>query len=133
MNSPLDGEALERLQRAAEEAAYLVTRGYPADAVATFVGRHRALAEAEQALLASSARLHARVKHHIARELDPEDVEKRPLRIDASSTLATIDAALRHAPLLESAAGVLCDPSFRRDADAAQDLDRALQRAGDTL
>jgi hypothetical protein len=136
MTSPyesLDAEALERLRQAAEEAAYLVARGYPADAVAAFVGRHRALADTEQALLASSARLDAQVKHHIARELDPEDVERRPLKIDASSTLATIDAALRRAPLLESAAGVLCDPSFRRDADASSDLDRAVQRAGDTL
>jgi hypothetical protein len=129
----LDGEALERLRQAAEEASYLVARGYPADAVAAFVGKHRSLGQAEQALLDWSARLDAQVKHHIARELDPEDVERRPLKIDASSTLATIDAALRKAPLLESAAGVLCDPSFRRDAGDAHEIDRAVARAGDTL
>jgi hypothetical protein len=136
MTSPHDGlseEALARLKQAAEEAAFLVSRGYRAAEVAAFIGQHRTLSAAEQTLLDSSARLDAHVKHHIARELDPEDVEGRPLRIDAATTLATIAAGLGGAPLIESAAGVLCDPSFCRAAPEVRNLEASLGRAGDAL
>jgi hypothetical protein len=119
---------LERLRQAAEEAGFLVTRGYPVLAVATFVAEHRALGDEEQALLACSTRLRAEYAKHIARELEAEDVAKRPLRIDASSVLAAVDAGVSGRTLLESPAGVLADPAWTRPGRELADLSAALER-----
>lgn len=119
---------LNRLRQAAEEAGYLVARGYPALAVSVFVAEHRSLSGDEQALLACSTRLRAEYAKHIARELEPEDVAKRPLRIDASSVLAAVDAGVSGRPLLESPAGVLADPGWHRPGDRISDFTAALER-----
>ncbi len=110
------GDDLERIRGAAEEAAWLVARGYDAEAVAAFVGQQRALSESDQQLLDCNTRLSAHVKHHIAREMDPEDVRGRLLRIDAESLLCSIASARTGALMLESGAGWLCDPSWTRGA-----------------
>jgi hypothetical protein len=119
---------LERLRRAADEAAWLVARDYPADSVASFVAKHRRLSSEEQTLLAVSTRLRAQYPKHIARELELEDVAKRPLRIDASSVLAAIDAGLSGRSLLESPAGVLADPEWRRPGAELADAAVAIER-----
>jgi hypothetical protein len=119
---------LNRLRQAAEEAGYLVARGYPALAVAAFVAEHRSLSKDEQALLACSTRLRAEYAKHIARELEPEDLAKRPLRIDASSVLAAVDAGLAGRTLLESPAGVLADPGWQRSGGGISDFDVSLAR-----
>jgi hypothetical protein len=125
------GLDLERLKGAAEEAAWLCARGYDAGAVASFVGQQRMLGDRERRLLDASARLDAHHRHHIARELDPEDVERRPLRLEIASVVSTVAAAIRRqagkdALLLESAAGLVCDPE---PADIDADLEReALSR-----
>jgi hypothetical protein len=114
---------LERLRQAADEAGWLVARGYPAPEVAAFVAQHRRLDPEQQALLACATRLRSEYAKHIARELEPEDVARRPLRIDASSVLAALDAALSGRPLLESPAGVIADPRWLRfDHDLSDPL-----------
>lgn len=118
----------ERLKRAADEAGWLVARGYPAHAVSAFVTEHRNLSNDEQALLACATRLRTEYAKHIARELEPEDVAKRPLRIDASSVLAAIAAGAAGRPLLESPAGVLADPAWHRRSAEIADFDAALER-----
>ncbi len=110
----LEEAALTQLRRAAEEVSWLLARGYPSDAVNDFVGEHRALDLEQQRLLAVNAQLGSEVKHHIARELDPEDVSRRPLRVDAASLVSVVAAGLRGKLLLESSAGVLADPSWSR-------------------
>jgi hypothetical protein len=112
---------LATLQRAAEEAAWLVERGYPAGAVTAFVAKHRQLGGDDERLLACSARASAHYKHHIARELEPEDVVRRLLRVDTPSMLACAVAAKSGGLLLESPAGVMCDPGFERDGYRAPD------------
>ena len=113
---------------AAEEAGWLVTRGYAAAAVSEFVARERRLSDEEQRLLACATRLRAQYAKHIARELEPEDVAKRPVRIDASSVLSAVDAALEGRPLVESPAGVLSDPTWRRASGQVAALDAAVER-----
>jgi hypothetical protein len=99
MPHQLTDDDLARLRLAAEDAAWLIERGS------------------------------AQVKHHIARELDPEDVARRPLRIDAASVIATVEAALDGAPLLETPAGVLIDPGWRRsEHQPGANLQAALTR-----
>jgi hypothetical protein len=118
---------MERVQRAAEEAAWLIGRGYGVEAVAAFVGQQRALSPEERRMLSSSAALSANYKHHIARELESEDVARRPLRIDAASAIAVVQAARKGALLIESEAGVVCDPEWSRaEWSAADGLDHAL-------
>jgi hypothetical protein len=130
----LDANDLARLRLAAEEAAWLQSRGYQADEVTTFVARRRELSSSEQTLLVRAAGGNAHVKHHIARELDPEDVAKRPLRIDAISLIATVEAALAGDALLETQAGVLIDPGWRRaDYQPSPRLGAAIGRLVDAL
>lgn len=105
-----------RLKSAAEEASWLVDRGYPSAAASTFVAEHRALDETERKLLSCNARLNACVRHHIAREMDPDDARKRVLVVDAASAIATVAAAIAGRSLLESAANIHADPEWTREA-----------------
>jgi hypothetical protein len=105
---------LEQLRQAADDAGWLVARGYPASAVAAFIAEHRKLDADERTMLACASRLRAEYAKHIARELEPEDVRQRPLRIDTASVLSAVDAALCGRPLLVSPAGVIADPNWRR-------------------
>jgi hypothetical protein len=131
----LDASSLKKLRLAAEEVAWLLARDYPAEPVSAFVAEHRALAPEERALLATNARLAARVRHHIARELDPEDVCRRALRLDAESLVTTVAAAQRGRQLLKSAAGLMVDPTYRRGHPLPDDplLDRAVARCCQAL
>jgi hypothetical protein len=127
MRAPDD---LARVKQAAEEASWLLSRGYPTEAVASFVSTQRALTDDEQRLLACSARCAANVKHHIARELDAEDVRKRRLEIDADSLLSCLVSADADALLLASGAGLICDPTWRRgEAAFGSEHASALARA----
>jgi hypothetical protein len=121
-------EDTERLRLAAEDAAWMVARGYPSAESSDFIARHRALSPHERSLLAKSAEASAHVKHHIARELDPEDVARRPLRIDTASIVAVVAAAMRGSPLLESMAGVLIDPTWSRTDAPPAELRESLAR-----
>ncbi len=133
----LAGVDLERLKAAAEEAQWLCARGYASERVAEFVARERSLGERERAFLACAARADAHHRHHIARELDAEDVARRPIRLDARSVLGTVAAALRakdgEGVLVESAAGLVCDPEPRPDPPREQAAAAAIARAIGTL
>jgi hypothetical protein len=98
----LDDAALEKVRQAAEETGWLVGRGYPTEETVSFVSRHHELGPQELRWLDCGTRANRSYRHHIARELDPDDVARRPLRIDASSIVATVEAALRGSPLLEA-------------------------------
>ncbi len=116
----------DKLRRAAEDAGYLLSRGYPPPAVSTLIADHLALSATERMLLEALSRLRAHYTHHIARELELEDVARRPLRVDTASAVATLQAALRGERLLESPAGVVVDPSWQRSTPASLDA-RALE------
>ncbi len=120
------------LRQAVEDASWLLERGYPMEAAAEFVATHRALTPPQRALLACNARLNASCRHHIAREMDAEDVRKHAIVIDVSSALGTVGSALAEQPLLESSAGVLLDSTWRRDAPLGV-LEPALTRIADVL
>jgi hypothetical protein len=134
MSDPLDDEGIERLRRAAEEAAWLVGRGYSTEATVSFVSQHRSLGEQELRWLDCGTRANRSYRHHIARELDADDVARRPLRIDAASVIGCVEAAVRGAPLLEGMAGVLVDPAWNRERYRPGDATgAALERLGKAL
>jgi hypothetical protein len=121
---------LPALKQAAEEVGFLLSRGYPADAVATFVAEHRKLGREERRFLDENSRLRARYTHHIARELEREDVARRPLKVDAASVAYTLAAALSGKLVVISPAGVLGAPGFSRQKPidiGEQVLDRLAQ------
>jgi hypothetical protein len=124
---------LEKLRQAADDAGWLVARGYSSGAVADFVAQHRELDADERRLLACAARLRGEYAKHIARELELEDIAKRPVRVDASSVLGVVDAALSERVLCESPAGVLADPSWQRDSTKLADFDAAFERIESVL
>lgn len=106
-----DGE-VDRLRTAAEEASWLCARGYPALEVARFIAEHRGLSPRERILLDAIARADAHHRHHIARELDPDDVTGRPLRLDVASVCANVATSIAatfdpRIVLFESAAGLI--------------------------
>lgn len=107
---------MQHVQRAAEEAQWLIERGYAVAPVSSFVAEQRGLTPDERQLLTCGAAASASYKHHIARELEAEDVARRPLVIDTVSVVATVAAGLRGRLLVESDAGVLCDPGWSRGA-----------------
>jgi hypothetical protein len=113
MQAP-QGDDLQRVKQAAEEASWLLARGYATSDVQALVSTHRALSDDERTLLECSARCSANMKHHIARELDPEDVRKRTLKIDTESLLCCAAGAALGVLLIESSAGLLCDPTWVR-------------------
>ena len=97
-----------------EDVNWLVSRGFPLAAVNDFVSRHRNLAEAECELLSVHTRLRQYYRHHVARELDADDVSQRQMVLDVDGVLATLASGLEGGVLLESPAGVISDPHWCR-------------------
>ncbi len=99
--SSFEGEALKRLQLAAEEIAFLTGRGYAADAVTALVVAHRALLPEQLAVLARTVCSAPQYRARATKEMLPEDIARRPLLVDAHDVVDTITTALSGGPLLE--------------------------------
>jgi hypothetical protein len=102
-----DDDAIARLRLAAEEVAWLTGRGYPLDAVGSLVSAHHRLSDVQRAALASGTCSEPQYRRRAARELEAEDVARRPLAIDAVDVVATIEAALGGSPVLQTLDGTL--------------------------
>jgi hypothetical protein len=102
-----DDAAIERLRLAAEEVAWLTGRGYALDAVGALVAAHHALADAHRAALARGTCSEPQYRRRAARELEAEDIGRRPLAIDAIDATATIEAALAGRPVLQTLDGTV--------------------------
>jgi hypothetical protein len=106
-NDTFDDAAIERLRRAAEEVAWLTGRGYAVDDIAELVAKHHALTDAHRAALAKGTCSEPQYRRRAARELEAEDVSRRPLAIDTFDVLATIEAALAGRPVLQTLDGTM--------------------------
>jgi hypothetical protein len=102
-----DDEAIQKLRLAAEEVAWLTGRGYPLATVGDVVARHHGLSEAHQAALACGTCSEPQYRRRAAREIEPEDVARRPLAIDAIDAVATLEAALAGGPILQTLDGTV--------------------------
>jgi hypothetical protein len=100
-------DAIGRLKLAAEEVAWLTGRGYPIDAVGALVAAHHGLTDAQRAALARGTCSEPQYRRRAARELEAEDVARRPLAIDAIDAVATIEAALDGRPVLQTLDGTV--------------------------
>lgn len=102
-----DDAAIARLKLAAEEVAWLTGRGYPLEVVGELVARHHALSEAQRAALACGTCSEPQYRRRAAREVEPEDVAKRPLAIDAIDAVAAVEAALAGRHVLQTLDGTV--------------------------
>jgi hypothetical protein len=106
-SSSFDDAAIERLRLAAEEVAYLTGRGYPLGAVGDLVAAHHGLTEAQRAALARGTCSEPQYRRRAARELEAEDIARRPLAIDAIDAIAMLEAALSGGPVLQTLDGTV--------------------------
>ena len=102
-----DDAAIERLKLAAEEVAWLTGRGYPLDVVGELVARHHALSSAHRAALATGTCSEPQYRRRAARELEEDDIAKRPLAIDAIDAVAAVEAALAGRYVLQTLDGTV--------------------------
>lgn len=102
-----DDAAIARLKLAAEEVAWLTGRGYPLDVVGELVAKHHALSAAHRAALACGTCSEPQYRRRAARELEPEDVAKRPISIDAIDAVAAIEAVLAGRHVLQTLDGTV--------------------------
>jgi hypothetical protein len=100
-----DDAAIARLRLAAEEAAWLTGRGYALEAVGNLVASHHGLSVSHRAALASGTCSEPQYRRRAPRELEAEDVARRPLSIDAVDVIATIEAGLAGGPLFQTLDG----------------------------
>src|SRR5262245_22949196 len=103
----LDDAAIERLRLAAEEVAWLTGRGYALDSVGELVASHHGLSNEHRAALSRGTCSEPQYRRRAARELEAEDVARRPLAIDAVDAVATIEAALGGRPVLQTLDGTV--------------------------
>ena len=102
-----DDAAIARLKLAAEEVAWLTGRGYPLEVVGELVAKHHVLSEAHRAALACGTCSEPQYRRRAAREIEPEDVAKRPLAIDAIDAVAALEAALAGRHVLQTLDGTV--------------------------
>lgn len=106
-SSSFDDAAIERLRLAAEEVAWLTGRGYALGAVGDLVAAHHGLSEDHRAALARGTCSEPQYRRRAARELEAEDVARRPLAIDAIDVVAAVEAALSGRPVLQTLDGTV--------------------------
>lgn len=129
-----DDAAIARLKLAAEEVAWLTGRGYPLDVVGELVAAHHALSVAQRDALACGTCSEPQYRRRAARELEPEDVAKRPLAIDGIDAVAAVEAALAGRHVLQTLDGTVRAfgvdrASYAPGSNADDAIDRLLAAA----
>jgi len=132
-----DDAEIAKLKLAAEEVAWLTGRGYPLGVVGELVASHHSLGPVHRAALARGTCSEPQYRRRAARELESEDVARRPLAIDAIDAMASIEAAIAGTPLLMTLDGTVraleleraryslgpgADEAIERIVTAAKDL-----------
>jgi len=124
-------DALPNLKGAAVDVAWLVDRGYDFDRAMRFVADFRQLDARQQIAVERGMCSAEEYKRHAVRELEAEDLAKRPLRIDAENFLTIIETALSGGPLLRAVDDTLRDMIWSRGVyRVGEHTDRALTLIG---
>ena len=102
-----DDAAIARLKLAAEEVAWLTGRGYPLELVGELVAKHHQLSGGHRAALACGTCSEPQYRRRAAREIEADDVAKRPLAIDGIDTVAAVEGALAGRYVLQTLDGTV--------------------------
>lgn len=129
LTSCFDDAAIVRLRLAAEEVAWLTGRGYALHTVSDLVAAQHGLSDEQRAALARGTCSEPQYRRRAARELEAEDIARRPLAIDAIDAVATIEAALAGRPVLRTLDGTVRALGGERTTYAVgSKVDDALER-----
>jgi len=102
-----DDATIERLRLAAEEVAWLTGRGYPLVDVGELVAKHHQLSEDHRAALAKGTCSEPQYRRRAARELEAEDIARRPLSIDAIDAVSALEATFAGRHVLQTLDGTV--------------------------
>jgi len=97
------------LRRAAEEARYLVNRGYPKDSAIRFVSDHHLLSEEHRFVLTRTIVAAERARTRRAKAQALETLSANEVFVDGYNVLITTESLLADYPVY------LCDDGFLRD------------------
>lgn len=125
--SSLEDSGTVRLRLAAEEVGWLTGRGYALDVVSRLVASHHGLSDEEQSALARGTCSEPQYRRRAARELETEDIARRPLAIDAVDAVVTVEAALAGEVLLQTLDGTVRAWRTRQDHAASDNTARAVE------
>lgn len=124
-----DDDAIARLKLAAEEVAWLTGRGYPLELVGELVAKHHGLSDAHRAALACGTCSEPQYRRRAAREIEADDVAKRPLALDAIDSVAAVEGALAGRYVLQTLDGTVRAFGIDRARYApSTDADAAIER-----
>ena len=102
-----DDAAVARLKLAAEEVAWLTGRGYALEVVSDLVAKHHDLSSVQRAALARGTCSEPQYRRRAAREVEAEDIARRPLAIDAIDVVAALEATLEGRFVLQTLDGTV--------------------------
>lgn len=126
--------ALPRLQRAATEVAWLLSRGYPMSLAVATVGNHHQLETRQRLALQRTCCADAQRESRLARALSPAAISGQTLRIDGFNLLITLEVALGGGVLLAGREGALRDlAGLRGSYRPVEETDTALALVGEHL
>lgn len=97
------------MSRAAEEARYLLDRGYPKDSAVRFVSNHHGLPEEQRYVLARAVLSSRSAGERKAKAVPVQALRGRYVIIDGYNVLITVESLLAGCPVY------LCDDGFLRD------------------
>lgn len=100
---------LPTLRAAADELAWLLSRGYPKGAAATLVGNRHALTSRQRLALQRAAASDEERSGRQARRIEPEALAGRELAIDGYNVLVTVEVALGGGVVLLARDGTMRD------------------------
>jgi hypothetical protein len=127
-------EAIEKLKLAAEEMAWLTGRDYAPAVVNDLVGAHHALDARQKIALLRGTCSEPQYRRRAARELEIEDVAKRPLSVDALDVIVIAETALAGGLLLQTLDGTVRAVEGAPDRyEATAETARAIELVVDVL
>ena len=97
------------MSRAAEEARYLLDRGYPKDSAVRFVSDHHSLPEERRYVLARAVLSSRSAGERKAKAVPVQTLRGRDVIIDGYNVIITVESLLAGYPVY------LCDDGFLRD------------------
>jgi hypothetical protein len=127
-------DALPRLQRAAEEVAWLLDRGYSMATALTAVGNHHQLELRQRVALSRGGCSEAARQARQARALTPEQLTGLELHIDGFNLIIALEVALGGGVLIEGRDGCLRDlAGLRGSYHLVAETETALAHVGQVL
>ncbi|HEX2573315.1 MAG TPA: DUF434 domain-containing protein [Polyangia bacterium] len=127
-------DTLPRLQRAAEEVAWLLDRGYSMATALTAVGNHHQLELRQRIALSRGCCSEAAWLARTARALAPEQLVGRELHIDGFNLIIALEVALGGGPLVQGRDGCLRDlAGLRGSYHLVAETETALAHVGRAL